>query len=99
MQADHIQILALPLPSKQGAYLPSLSLLGCEMAVAAILTSWSYCGDRGAKRLPHASCPLPKSTPSQLLLYVKQQIGKTKKKARGPTKWGSTESLEHSQVS
>lgn len=44
-------------------------------------------------------CPFPKSTPSQLLLYVKQQIGKTKKKARGPTKWGSTESLEHSQVS
>ena len=37
--------------------------------------------------------------PSQLLLYVKQRIGKTKEKAGGPTKWGSTESLEHSQVS
>lgn len=43
--------------------------------------------------------PLPKSTPSQLLLYGKQQIGKTEKKAGGSTKWGSTESLEHSQVS
>ena len=36
--------------------------------------------------------------PCQLLLYVKQQIGKTKT-AGGPTKWGSTESLENSQVS
>lgn len=43
--------------------------------------------------------PLPKRSPSQLLLYVKQGLGKTKKKVGGPTKWGSTESLEHSQVS
>lgn len=92
-QADHIQIWHCHFLGKQGTYLPSPSLLCCEMAMTAIPISWGCREDRWAKRLARVSIP------SQLLLYVKLRIGKTEKKAGGPTKWGSTESLEHSQIS
>lgn len=84
MQADHIQILALPLPSKQGAYLPSLSLLGCEMAVAAILTSWGIVGTEEQSACHMRAAPSLKAPPVNCCCMLNSKLARPRRRPEAP---------------
>lgn len=70
---------------KQGTYLPSLSLLHCEMAVTAIPISWGHCEDRWVKCLAHvSSAPSLKAPPVNCCCMVSSKLARPRRRLEAP---------------